>query len=314
MSGVLQELEEDTSLPARRGMVKLNALLMLVSMIWGATFLVTQKTVALCGPFTYLVLCFAIAALTLSVIFRKHLAHVTRTEVRMGLTVGVFVFAGYALQTCGLQYTTSSKAGFITGLYVPLVPLLAFVLLRQRPSRGAVIGVFLSIIGLALLSINSSFTLAFGPGEWLVLGCAFAFALQIVYTSKYVVHVDAINLTIIQLAVTSLLSLFMIPVTREHVVMPPAIAWIAFLFMGIGDMAFTFFAINWAQQRVSSTRAALIYALEPAWAGLFGVLAGQVLSLPAWFGCSCIFLGMIAGNLRLPGRIRQIRGPDPQSP
>src|SRR5947208_14955684 len=104
--------------------VKVNALLVLVTMIWGSTFLIVQQTIRLTGPFTFLAMRFGIGALVLAVIFHKRLARITRTELITGSIIGLFLFGAYALQTTGLQYTTSSKAGFITGLYVPLAAIL----------------------------------------------------------------------------------------------------------------------------------------------------------------------------------------------
>jgi drug/metabolite transporter (DMT)-like permease len=274
-------------------------LLIGVTMIWGSTFLVTQQTIKLISPFQYLGICFSVATLSLAIIFPGHLRRITRAEVVSGTMIGLFLFAGYALQTHGLQYTTSSKAGFITGLNVPLVPLLSLILLRQKPTLAAVIGIALSLVGLTLLSINNQFTLHVGLGEVLMLGCACAFAMQIVCISTYVKKGDAINLTILQLAVTSLLCFVSVPTFHESFTWPPISAWLVILFMGVIDLSLSCLAMNWAQQYLSSTRATLLYALEPAWAGLFGSLAGQGLSGYAWIGCGCIFLGMIVGGLRL---------------
>jgi drug/metabolite transporter (DMT)-like permease len=105
--------------------------------------------------------------------------------------------------------------------------------------------------------------------------------------------------------VTSLLCFVSIPTFHESFTWPPLLVWLVILFMGIVDLASTFLAMNWAQQYLSSTRATLVYALEPAWAGLFGYLAGQGLSGPAWIGCACIFLGMIVGGLHLRARVRK---------
>ncbi|HVB25651.1 MAG TPA: DMT family transporter [Ktedonobacteraceae bacterium] len=278
--------------------LRLDILLIVVTMIWGSTFLIVQKTVRLSGPFTFLALCFGVGSLTLAIIFRKRLRHLTRSELVMGMFIGLFLFAGYALQTTGLQFTTSSKAGFITGLYVPLVPVFSWLILRQQPTRGAVVGIALSVIGLILLSINNQFNFEFGLGEALILGCAFAFALHIISISKFVPHADAVNLAIVQLTLTSVLSFIAMPLAREPFVMPPLPVWGAVVFMGVVDIAFCLVAMNWVQQFISSNRATLVYALEPAWAGLFGYLAGQNLSNPAWIGCACIFLGMIVGVVR----------------
>jgi drug/metabolite transporter (DMT)-like permease len=283
---------------SNRNPLKYDLVLVLVTLIWGTTFLVAKETLRLIRPFTYLSLCYIIATLTLVLIFHKRLRHITRTELLGGLLIGVVLFAGYALQTVGLQWVSVSKTGFITGLYVPLVPLFALLFLRQRIAATAIVGVTLSLLGLFLLSVNSQFNLSFGTGEWLILGCAVAFALQIVLISKFAPSVDAINLAIVQLALTALLSLLAVPLNHEPIAPPPLLAWVSVILMGTLDMAFTLLTMNWIQQFINGTRAALIYALEPMWAAFFGILfARDMLSLVAWLGCACIFSGMIVGRL-----------------
>ncbi len=292
---------------ARRSLLwrklRVDGVLIFVTMIWGSTFLLTKYTIQFTGPFTYLAYCFAIGALILAGVFRRRLAHLTRVELRSGLVMGCLLFAGYALQTVGLQYTITSKAAFITGLYIPLVPVFSIIFLRNRLSKEAMIGVVLSALGLLLLSINKDFNLVFGLGELLLLGCAFAFALHIVCISKFVPHADAINLVIVQLCLTSVLSFIIAPLSHESLLLPPSWQiWGALIFMGVADFAFCLTAMNWAQQFISSTRATLIYACEPVWAGLIGTLVGQSLSLPAWIGGACICLGMIVSEIRLSAR------------
>jgi drug/metabolite transporter (DMT)-like permease len=291
---------QSTSLRSRH-QLRYDGLLVLVTLIWGSTFLVVKETLKLTGPFTYLALCYGIGTLALALIFHKRLLRITRQEAMSGIIIGLFLFAGYALQTTGIQSTTVSKAGFITGMYIPLVPLFSFLFLRQGPTLKAIVGVAFSVVGLCLLSINNSFNLVFGVGEALILGCALAFAMHIVMISKFAPRADAINLAIVQLTLTSVLSCLAIPIAREPLIMPPLPVWGAVLFMGVVDVAFTLLAMNWVQQYVSGTRATLVYALEPMWAALTGYLiAGDILSLPAWIGCGFILLGMIVGVMRLP--------------
>src|SRR5260370_15172023 len=152
--------------------VKVNALLVFVTMIWGSTFLIVQHTLKLTGPFTFLAMRFSVGALVLAVIFHKRLAQITRAEIITGSIIGLFLFGAYALQTTGLQYTTSSKAGFITGLYVPLVAILAVPMLRQKPTLGSILGVIFSVAGIAPLLGNNSLPFHLCPGEFLGVGCA----------------------------------------------------------------------------------------------------------------------------------------------
>ncbi|HEX4205309.1 MAG TPA: DMT family transporter [Ktedonobacteraceae bacterium] len=277
--------------------ISVDALLVFVSLIWGSTFLVVQDSIRVTKPFTFLAIRFGIGALVLALVFHKRLRRITRADVSAGLTIGLFLFAAYALQTVGLQYTTTSMAGFLTGLYVPFVPLLSILILRQKPTLGATIGIVFSLVGLALLSLNGHLSVNLGIGELLVLGCSVANALHVVSVSKFAPKLDAINLAIIQIAFTALLSALCMPITREPLVMPPLPVWGSALFLGIAATAFALLVVNRVQQFVSSTRATLIYALEPVWAAIFGFFAGERLGTLAWIGCTCILLAMIIGGL-----------------
>jgi drug/metabolite transporter (DMT)-like permease len=309
----MTKLESTTSLryqlpqSERWRKVKVNALLVFVSMIWGSTFLIVQDTIKLTGPFTFLAMRFSIGALVLALIFHRRLAQITRAEIITGSMIGLFLFGTYALQTTGLQYTTSSKAGFITGMYVPLVAILAVPMLHQKPTLGSILGVILSVAGLALISVNSSFQFTFGLGELLVVGCAIACGLHVIFISKFAPGVDAINLAIVQIALTALLSFIAMPIAREPFVLPPLLVWGSALFMGVAATAFALAVMNRVQQFVSSTQATLIYALELVWVGMLGSLAGEQLSLFAWIGCGCILLGMISGELRLAWMMKKIK-------
>ncbi len=276
--------------------VRVNALLVLVTMIWGST-----------GPFTFLAMRFGIGGVALALIFHKRLARITSAEIVMGSIIGLFLFAAYALQTTGLQYISSSKAGFITGLYVPLVPILAVPILRQRPTPGSMLGVVLSLLGVMLISVNSSFQFTFGLGELLVLGCAVACALHVILISKFSPRVDAMNLALVQIVVTAVLSFMAMSIAREPFAMPPLPVWGSALFMGLAATAFALAVMNRVQQFVSSTRATLIYALELVWVGMLGYLAGEQLSLAGWVGCGCILLSIVAGELRLSRFFKQIK-------
>ncbi len=275
----------------------IGSMLILVTLIWGSTFLIVQNSIRLTPPFTFLAIRFTIGSLVLGLLFFKRLRQLQQRDVVSGSIIGIFLFAAYALQTTGMQYTNTSTAGFITGLYVPFVPLLSIFLLRQWPSLAALLSILLSFLGLALLSLHEHFTLAFGLGEMLILGCALANALHIISISKFAPQADAINLATVQIAVTALLNLLAIPIAREPLLLPPIGVWGSALFLGVVATAFCLVVMNSVQQFLSSVRATLIYALEPAWAGLFGYLAGERLSWYAWIGCALILLAMLLGGM-----------------
>ncbi len=141
----------------------------------------------------------------------------------------------------------------------------------------------------------------------LAIGSALAFALHIVSIGKFAPRADAINLAIVQISVTAVLSMLMIPAMGEPFVMPELAVWGSALFMGVVATAFALAVMNKVQQTISSTRATLFYALEPVWAGLFGFyFAGETLAVAAVIGAILIVLGMLAGEFRFSVVTRQL--------
>jgi drug/metabolite transporter (DMT)-like permease len=300
----IKQVESTTSLHSqltpyeRQRKMWANGLLIVVTMIWGSSFLIVQHVLTLTGPFTFLAMRFGFAALVLAFLCRKRLVHITSTEVFTGSIIGLFLFASYAFQTVALQYTTSSQTGFISGIYVPLVAILAVLLLRQKPTLGGILGILLSLVGLILLSVKNAHQVTFGPGEILALACAFASALHVISISKFAPKADAINLTIVQITLTALLSLIAMPIAKEPFSLPPFFVWGSALFLGVVATAFCLAVMNWVQQFVSSTEAAMLYALELVWVSILGHLAGDNLSMLGWMGCGCILSSMIVGGMR----------------
>ena len=138
-----------------------------------------------------------------------------------------------------------------------------------------------------------------GPGELLALACAFASALHVICISKFAPRADAVNLTIVQIALTALLSFVAMPIAREPFSFPPFPVWGSALFLGVVATAFCLAVMNWVQQFVSSTEAAMFYALELVWLSVLGHFAGDNLSLLGWIGCGCMLSSMVVGELRL---------------
>jgi drug/metabolite transporter (DMT)-like permease len=283
-----------------------DATLFLVAFIWGATFLVVQKAIAELPPNTFNAVRFSIATVFLLLVLvlaaREQLKQFTLPLVRAGVIIGFWLCLGYALQTVGLLYTTPSKAGFITGLAVVLVPLLSLLFLQDRVKPAAIVGVLLAAFGLYLLTLNQSLSL--NLGDILVLGCAISFALQIVITGKYAPVYPALPLAIVQLATVAVMS-FGYAVLFEDwqraftptVLLAPEVAWGLFI-TSIFATALAFFAQTAFQKYTSSTRVALIFALEPVFAALTSYIwIHEILTVRQLLGCLLIFSGMILAEL-----------------
>jgi drug/metabolite transporter (DMT)-like permease len=266
-----------------------------VTAVWGSTFVLVRDAVAQVPPFTFIAYRFLAAALLLAAI-RPGLAGGGRPGLlAAGATAGLALFAGYGFQTVGLQYTTASNAGFITGLSVVLTPLLGALLLRQAPGRWPVTGALVAAAGLALLSLQR---LEVHRGDALVLGCAVAFAAHILLLGRYAPRFPAYRLAVLQLGTAGLLGLAWAGGAGDLVVPPSAEVWVALAITSVVASAAAFLIQTRAQREVSPTRTAVIFTMEPVFAGLFGfLLAGERLSGRGWLGACLILAGMLIAEL-----------------
>lgn len=277
--------------------------LLIVTMIWGGTFLAVHTAVNYAGPFFFVGYRFILAGLLTLFIFRRCITGLTLREAGAGSLIGVSLFLGYGLQTFGLQSISSSQSGFITALYVPMVPLLQWLVLRQRPHIMSWVGVALAFFGLILLAGPDAGAFSLSAGEMVTLAGALAIASEIILISKFASTVDTRRVTVVQLFVAGILSLIMMPVAGESV---PEFSW-AWIILGLGlavASAAIQYAMNWAQKSVSPTRATIIYSGEPIWAGVFGRLAGEVMPVLAIAGAAFIVAGVLASELK-PSFIRK---------
>lgn len=274
-----------------------EALLILITMFWGGTFLAVQYAVTMSGPFFFVGLRFATAALAVALLSLKVLRGLTWLEVKAGVAIGVSIALGYSLQTWGLQTISSSKSAFITAMYVPLVPLLQWLCLGRIPGLMSCIGILLAFTGLILLAGPGGDLLVPGEGELITLASAVAIAAEIILISAWAGKVDIRRVTIIQLATASLVAFFaMIPAGESVPPLSPALLGVG---LGLGIFsAIIQVVMNWAQRSVSPTRATVIYTGEPVWAGIFGRIAGERLPLLALLGGVFIVLGVLVSELK----------------
>jgi drug/metabolite transporter (DMT)-like permease len=263
--------------------------LVLVTAVWGVTFVQVKDAVAIYPVLAFLAVRFAIASATLAVPGAARVRGLGRRGVAAASLAGVLLAAGYVLQTVGLQRTSVSNAGFVTGMYVVLTPILALAIFRIRIGVAAWLGVLLAAVGLAMLAGVESGS---AVGDLLVLGGAAVYSLQIVLLERFAPLYDALGFTLVEmLAAFAVLLVAAIPsleVPRGWTV------WGALIVTGVFASALGFLVQTWVQQRSSATRTALIFALEPVWAAIFGfALAGDRLGALGLGGCAVIMAGII---------------------
>ena len=276
--------------------------LVAVTAVWGVTFVQVKDAVALYPLFAFLAVRFAIASLVLAVPAAGRLRALGRAGWTAGGALGLLLAVGYALQTAGLERTTVSSAGFITGLYVVFTPILGLLLFRTRVGRAVWLGVVFAVAGLAMLSGVGAGDVG---GDLLVLGASAAYSLQIVLMERYAPRYDPVAFTQVEM-LAAFAGFAVVAVALGQFEVPRGwTVWGALLVTGIFASALGYLVQTWAQRRTSATRTALAFAMEPVWAGIFGFwLAGDRLGALGWGGCAVIMAGIVVAE---PGAGKTLR-------
>ena len=264
--------------------------LIAVTAVWGVTFVQVKDAVELYPLFAFLAVRFAIASATLAAAAAARLRGLGRRGLEAGALLGLLLAAGYALQTAGLERTTVSGTGFVTGMYVVLTPVIALLLFRSAIGLAAWGGVVLSTAGLVLLAgIHGPAT-----GDLLVLAGAAVYSLQIVLMERYAPRYDALAFTLVEMA-AACVGLLGVALALGDLGVPRGwTVWGALLVTGIFASALAYLVQTLAQRRTSATRTALAFTMEPVFAALFGyTLAGDRLGAVGWGGCAAIMAGIV---------------------
>ncbi len=275
--------------------------LAIVALIWGTTFVVVKSALLEISTVYFLAIRFGLASLCMALLFFRSFQRSTAPQVLAGLRggalAGVFLWTGYILQTYGLKYTTAGKSGFLTGLYIVLVPLISAVVYRRMPQISELGGILLATAGLVLLAAPT-LELRVNTGDLLTLGCALAFAFHLLVLGYYSQReqFEAVALgQIVSAAVLSALSLL---------VEPPRVFWsgkvvFALFLTSVFATALAFALQTWGQQFTSASRAALIFALEPVFSLVTAVtLGGEAFTRLSLVGGALILGGILLVELK----------------
>jgi drug/metabolite transporter (DMT)-like permease len=284
--------------------LRADAALVLVTIVWGSSFVVVKNVVSESPPLAFVFLRFVIAAAICALLALRRPR--TPGRLRDGAVIGSLLAGGMVFQVLGQTETTASKAAFLTGLSVVLTPFAAFVRSRSLPSIENGIGIALAGAGFLLLT----FPRGGGPmnrGDLLVLVCGVVFAFYIVEMSLRTGRHDAAWLTAVQLSVVAATAGLLSVVFRlagAEVERRP-IVWDAgfvrsVLYLATAGTVGTFFTQTWAQRHMSATHAAIIFALEPVWAAvLAGWLLKERLGMAGVWGGALVLVGIVVSEMRL---------------
>jgi len=282
--------------------LRADFLMLITAMIWGTAFVAQRIGMDNIGPFLFTGLRFALGALALLplVIYlgrtkARHEPFLQRGLLLGGLSMGLALTVGINLQQVGLLFTSVTNSGFITGLYVIVVPLLGLII-GHRTGLGTWVGAFLAVAGMALLSIGEDFTVA--SGDWIQLAGAFVWGLHVLLVSYFVSRHDAIRLAFLQFATCAVVSLLLALIFEE---IEPTSIWLAgpaLTYGGLFAVAVGYTLQVVAQKHAIASHAAIILSLEAVFAAIAGALfLEESLTLRGYMGCVLMFIGMLAAQL-----------------
>jgi drug/metabolite transporter (DMT)-like permease len=279
---------------------KADLALLANALIWGATFTTVKGALDDASPILFVAVRFSLAATVLVLIYVRKL---DRRTVLPGIAAGTLLFTGYAFQTVGLRFTSASKSAFITGLTIPMVPLLSSFVYRKRPRPVELAGVLCATVGMGFMTLQD-IHLQVNPGDGLTVLCAAAFAGHIValgYFSNWAIRrgfgFEALAVwQILVAAALGLISFHWLDTPHWHM---SSGLWVALAITGLLATALAFTVQTWAQRYTTPTRTALIYSLEPVFAWVFSwMLTGELLSRRATVGAVLILAGILLVEMK----------------
>ncbi len=270
-------------------------LLIIITFIWGSTFIVVKNAIIHIPPFVFVSLRFIVAALLLIPFLLKRKEKFSMEEIPKSFVTGSALFGGYAFQTFGLVFTTASKSAFITSLSVVLVPFVSYIIFKRKPGTRETIALGLAVIGLYQLILGPHFKFkGINIGDILTFFCALSFALHISLTGHFTKSVSIETFTFNQFLYVGVISFLFSLMFGEKVAGLSGKPLLALLFIGVFATAFAFVGQTWAQRHIKDTQAALIFSLEPVFAVIFAVIFGrEVLTISQIIGGSLIIGGIL---------------------
>ena len=283
---------------------------------WGAAFVLMKDAIAQQDLYDFLATRFTIAALAMALLQPQRVIAIRARDLRVGLPLGVVLAGGYITQTIGLDLTTAAISGFITGLYVVLTPILAWLMVRRRPSKKLALAVGFAVIGLLLISGATAASVELQLGQLWLLACALLFALHIFLLGEHGGKSSPYTLAMIQIAGVAAVS-WVFALADGYQAPPNGQVWTAILFTALFATILAFWLQTWAQTVLDSARVALILTSEVVFAAGIAVAVGQEqLALQTVFGGALMVVAMLvvewpensrAGALKLKAKLTKQR-------
>ncbi|MFW9938971.1 MAG: DMT family transporter [Candidatus Thorarchaeota archaeon] len=276
-----------------------NVLLIMTTILWGTSFIITKNLTQTLPIFIYLGIRFSIAILGFFPYFIR-IKKMNKKILLLGSLTGLLYYFGILFQTWGIQTTTAGKTAFITGLSTIMVPFITWIGFKKALNKKIWIAAIISVAGMAFLFLEGTYGIIIG--DILVLFCAILYAFFVVLNDKYVRKVDIYLYSMVQLLIICLLSFgssFLIQETFDFSSIN-LFFWIIMIYMGIAVTTLTFLFQNWSQQYQGPSQTAIIFTLEPVFAVIFAsfILGSETMTFLGWLGCSLIFIAILIAVLK----------------
>jgi drug/metabolite transporter (DMT)-like permease len=288
-----------------------ESILLIITLIWGATFAIIKLALVNVSPMVFISIRFSFAAILLLPFFLKKSKNISRSAILSGLLLGVMYFLGFSTQTIGLNYTTATKSGFITGTCVLFTPIFQYVFEKKKPGKGNLIGVFFVLTGLILLSSKGNSILdifhelgsGFNIGDFFTLLCAVFFAMYIVYLDIISKKYDYLLLVFLQISITAVMGIISVIILSVS-----GLENIKFMFSGSLIFAFLYTSIlatvltttfqTKYQKIVTPTKAGIIFSFEPVFSAVIAYyFIHEKISRFSFIGGILIFTGLLVSEL-----------------
>jgi drug/metabolite transporter (DMT)-like permease len=270
--------------------------LFIITVFWSLTFPVTKGALRFIPAVHFIFFRFALATLVVYFLFRKRIHRDRFRTFLPGFVIAITIFLGFIAQTVGLNYTTANKSAFITSMYVVFVPFISFFLEKRKLTFWPGIGILLAVAGLYFLAKPEA--KGVNIGDVLTLTCALVFAFQIVLTNIYTRRYDGSLLLFYEFAATTVLCLPLLLLRSNQPVIWNRPLIFCILYIALVATVFNIFIQNKYQKNVLTTKAALIYAMEPIFASVFAFLfLREIFTAAGFVGAGLIIAGLIISEL-----------------
>src|SRR5690625_626255 len=271
--------------------------LIITAVVWGSGFVATAISLENYTAYQSMAIRFLVASIFLLVIYYKKLKYINKKVLFNGIILGTILYTAFALQTVGLIYTTPSKNAFLTAVKVVIVQIILFIFYKRQLDRYEIIGAFLAVFGIGLLSLQ--FSSVINLGDFLSFLCAIDFAFHIIYTAKFVKNNDAILLTLVQLMTAAVIGFIILVFKNEVMMTYEPKPFFSVIYLGLFSTCLAYVLQTSAQKLLSETKAAIILSTEALWGMIFSIIIlHEIITFRMMVGAVFIFSAILVAEVK----------------